>query len=247
MLRVCIGIPPLDEYPHAAVTAGMKRLGYECVPASVLADADMLIVWSPWNGSHRQLLQRHFEGQGKPVFVMENGWLSPIGRTEYFQLARGGWNGTGQAPPGDAARWDGFGVALRPWREENSGSYDLIIGQRGHPHDARTAPPDWHVNLRVANRQTILRARNSGRSLTLDLAAATVCHVWSSNAASHAIAIGVPVIQHGPNLAVSALASRPGEPLFRGDRAPELIRLSGAQWMAAELETGAPFDRLLRG
>ena len=43
--------------------------------------------------------------EGKPVIVMENGWLSPVSQVPYWQLARDGWNGTGTFPAGGPDRW----------------------------------------------------------------------------------------------------------------------------------------------
>jgi len=244
-VKACIGIPPLDDYPYHAVIAGLSRLGYTCEPATVKHEADILAVWSPWMGSYRQQLQILFAAAEKPVIVMENGWLSPMAHRPYYQIALDGWNGTGTFPAGGAERWASFGVHESPWKI--GGAYELVIGQRGHPKDQRTAPPDWHMGLGFpADRQIVRRPRVTTRPLAADLAGASVCHVWSSNAASHAVVAGVPVIQHGPNLMVSAMASKPGDPIFRGERQPELIRLAWAQWNLDEIRSGEPFARLLR-
>lgn len=237
-------MPPLEDYPHRSLVAGLSRLGYSCEFGKGSMAADLLVVWSPWNGSHRQLLQRHFVTNGRPVIVMENGWLSPIRGVPYYQVALDGWNGTGRFVTGDAARWESFDLAESPWTDREG--HVLVIGQRGHPWDNRTAPLDWHAQLPVDAKNVLRRPRATSRPLAADLAGACVCHVWSSNAASHAVMAGVPVIRHGPNLMVAALASQPAEPLFRGERQAELSRLAHAQWNPSELETGEPFARLLR-
>ena len=243
-MRACIGVPPLEDYPHRSLVAGLSRLGYSCEFGRYSMGADLLVVWSPWNGSHRQMLQKHFAENGKPVIVMENGWLSPLRGTAYYQVALDGWNGTGRFVAGDDSRWNDLQIFHAPWVDRQGPI--LVIGQRGHPNDLRTAPLDWHMKLPVSSQNVIRRSRASLRPLAADLSLASVCHVWSSNAASHAVVAGVPVIQHGPNLMVSALASRPDSPLFRGERRAELARLAWAQWNAVELESGEPFARLLR-
>src|SRR5260221_37709 len=72
-MRACMGIPPLDDYPFQAVMTGLSRLGYACERATVNHKADILVVWSPWQGSYRQSLQIVFAAEGLPVIVMENG------------------------------------------------------------------------------------------------------------------------------------------------------------------------------
>lgn len=251
MKSVCLAVPPVDDlYPWLHATAGLKKLGF-AVFGGVYVEADVLVTWSPWHGSRRQALEGAYRSAGKPVIVMENGWLAPPPppsamehRPTHFQIACDGWNGTGTFPAGDGSRWARWNVPLQPWRTRDDG-YALVIGQRGHPTDDRTAVPGWHERLGPLSRPIVRRARDAARSLAADLTGASEVHVWTSNAASHAVVAGIPVVHHGPNLMVSALASRPGAPLFRGDRLPELERLAWAQWNAAEIATGEPFARLL--
>jgi hypothetical protein len=240
---VCLAIPPVDDaYPWRAVSAGLQRLGmFVMVGAHV--DCDALVTWSPWNGSRRQALQGRYAADGKPVIVMENGWLSPISGVPFWQVARDGWNGTGRFSAGGGARWRSWVLTEQPWVTREG--YALICGQRGHPTDPRTAVPGWHERLQAGQLPVVRRSRDAMRPLLADLKGASEVHVWTSNAASAAVVLGIPVVQHGPNLMVSAMASRPGEPLYRGDRGPELERLAWAQWSQQELEGGGPFDRLL--
>lgn len=244
MKSVCLAIPPVDEnYPWRAARDGLKRLGFE-VRVGAHLGADALVTWSPWKGSQREALHFRYASESKPVIVMENGWLSPIRDVPYFQVAIGGWNGTGTFPTGDIERRRSWGAPAGPWRDNPDG-HVLVIGQRGHPNDPRTAVPGWHQTLGPFDRPVIRRPRDATRSLAADLSGAREAHVWTSNAASHAVMAGIPVVQHGPNLMVSALASRPGQPLFRGDRTAELDRLAWSQWNITEIATGEPFARLL--
>lgn len=247
MKSVCLAIPPVDDsYPWRAVREGLTRLGFEVRMGTDL-DADVLVTWSPWVGSRRQALQARYTADAKPVIVMENGWLSPISGVPYWQVARDGWNGTGTFPTGGGKRFWSWGVLPIPepmWTRRRDG-YALVCGQRGHPSDPRTSLPGWHERLQSGELPVLRRPRDATRPLSADLAGASEVHVWTSNAASHAILAGVPVIQHGPNLMVSAMASRPGQPLYRGNRGLELERLAWAQWDSVEISSGEPFARLL--
>ncbi len=244
MKSVCLAIPPVDDnYPWRAAKSGLERLGL-AVHLGNHTEADMLVTWSPWRGSVRAALQARYYSEGKRVLIMENGWLPVIGGGQFYQVAADGWNGTGTFPAGGPERWPRWGLKPKPW-QENPGGHILVIGQRGHPHDDRTAPPGWHETIGPFERPPLRRPREASRPLMADIDGAAEVHVWTSSAASYAVMAGVPVVYHGPNLMVAALASRPGQPHFRGERLPELQRLAWAQWTAEEIATGAPFIRLL--
>lgn len=241
-LRVLLYLPSQPEYPRKAVRDGLLAAGHELV--NTPDEAEALVTWSPWAGTSRQVLRGQFEYQGKPVGVIENGWLSPIRDEPYYQVALGGWNGTGRFPAGDGSRWASWSIDLAPWVERPV-RRALVIGQRGHPHDDRTCLPGWHKTVDVDCPLAMRRDPGAPWPLADDFRAASHVHVWTSNAASHAIIAGLPVVQHGPALMVGALASRPGEELVRPDRLPVLEGLAWAQWSAREIAAGEPFARLL--
>src|SRR6185437_4707495 len=182
MKRVYLAVPPVEtEYPYAAIREGVRRLGWQVMPmVGDIEDADLLITWSPWNGSRRQALQRSFVAAGKPVIVMENGWLSPLGGRTFYQVALDGWNGTGTFPAGGPERWEGW--RAMPWAWKQGGSYALVIGQRGGPDDPRTAPRDWHKTIHLPL-PVLRRDRECQTPLHVQLRDAAECHVWTSNAA----------------------------------------------------------------
>ncbi len=244
MKTACLAIPPVDDnYPWRSAERGLKRLGFG-VQIGVHLEADILVTWSPWNGSRRAALESRYRAAGRPVIVMENGWLSPIHEMRFYQVALGGWNGTGTFPADGPDRWRMWHIPLTAWTERRDG-YALVVGQRGHPSDDRTAVPGWHERLPAGELPVLRRHREATRPLLADLKGASEVHVWTSNAATVAVLAGVPVIQHGPNLMVGAMASKPGAPLYRGERESELERLAWAQWCGADLTTGEPFARLL--
>lgn len=258
MKRALVAIPPVEEYPWQAVQSGLRCLDYrsDIMNSATLRqwkDYDLLVTWSPWDGSRRQAVAWQFKAAGKPVLVMENGWLTiPRGHTwpgiemheGWYQVAFDGWNGTGTYWAGDERRWRSWGKMPRPW--QSGGRHALVIGQRGHPSDRRTAPPGWHEQVVIGNHIARLeRPRNCARSLIADIEGAAEVHVWSSNVASLALLMGVRVIQHGPNLMVSELATKPGEGRNFTDRESVFEKLSGAQWHLGEVTVGEPFTRLL--
>ncbi|WP_431490986.1 hypothetical protein [Paraburkholderia fungorum] len=206
--------------------------------------ADAVCMWSPWRGSSRDAWREHFERSGRPVIVAENGFLSPIHDEPYYQVALSGWNGTGSFPAGDGSRWASWGIDLAPWVERPV-RRALVIGQRGHPSDDRTCLPGWHKTVDVDCPLAMRRDPGAPWPLGDDFRAASHVHVWTSNAASHAVIAGLPVVQHGPNLMVGALASRPSEDIVRPERLPVLEVLAWTQWSASEIASGLPFQRLL--
>ena len=244
-MRLMMMIPYRPEYPARAVADGAKRLGWQI--ADGVAGADALITWSPWAGSHRASIFERFAG--RPRLVMENGWLSPIGGERYFQLAHGAWNDpTATFFHGDGSRWAKWGVPLWPWRGRGADRVALVVGQRGHPTDPRTAKRDWHEHVQIdLSWDVIRRGRGDLTPFGEQLAAADRVVVWTSNAASHAVVHGVPVHYCGPTLMVEELA-RAGLDLddpVRPEREPVLERLAWAQWNEAELAGGEPLLRLL--
>lgn len=241
-MRAFLAVPQADPYPWRAICDGLAALGIEPTRDAPPERADILVTWSPWKGSSRYNFAKAFAAEGKPVIVIENGWLSPIDQP-YFQIALDGWNGTGRFLAGDGSRWALWGLTPAEWVERPQRA--LVVGQRGLLQDDRTCTPKWHRTVDVGCPHAIRRCRDAPWPLAKDLAIASHVHVWTSNAASHAIMAGLPVVQHGPNLMVSELASRPGEPLRRPDRIPVLERLAWGQWGVDEIAGGEPFRRLL--
>lgn len=241
--HVLIPFDPLG-YPREAVVRGLGRLGYE-VEHTRNAPADLLVTWSPWVGSDRAAMADVYAMAKRPVIVMENGWLSPINQTKFYQVARDGWNGAGRFFADGPERWASWGLDFAPWA--NRGNHHLVIGQRGHPWDARTARPGWHqvLSFPEGSLPIIRRAKDEIASLASHLALAFDCHVWSSNAAAWAILLGVPVVQYGPHLMVGELSSVPGDLLQRPPRERTFERLAWAQWTEEELGRGEPFKRAL--
>lgn len=255
-MKIYVAIPPVAElYPYGHVCAGLRALGHELLANDKWDQGDALVTWSPWERSRRAVIAKHYASARRPVIVMENGWLTPvtvppIGCEQYFQVALNGWNGTGRYPTSGPNRWESWGITMSGWTNRIAGrnGYALVIGQRGHPFDRRSAPPGWHETLQlpgIEEKFIIRRPRETMVPLAKHLSGAAEVHVWTSNVATHALLDGIPVVQHGPNLMTAALAAKPGEPLVRPDRTTEFRRLAWAQFTMPEIGSGEPFKRLL--
>jgi hypothetical protein len=70
--------------------------------------------------------------------------------------------------------------------------------------------------------------------------------VWSSSAALHSLAAGIPTFIEAPyQIVKSAGASgSPDEPVMP-ERLPAFERMAFGQWRIEEIESGEPFRRLL--
>lgn len=241
-MKAALLVPRDPKYPYMALKHGLERIGYEIGSQE---NSDILVTWTPWKRSVREIWADRFRASGRKVIVCENGWLSPLQDQKYFQLALDSWNGEGSFPSGDASRWKSWGLYPKQWKK--TGEHVLVIGQKGHPEDFRAPLPGWHEQIDVFSDLPVVR-RSKGDKTPLDeqLKLARECHVWSSSVAHQALMMGVPVIQHGPTLMGQELTSKPGEPLKYGTgRRAEFERLAWAQWTAEEISTGEPLKRLI--
>lgn len=257
-MKAFLAVPDVpDQYPVRAIRSGLRALGIDI--SKDPGASDLLVTWTPWRRSWRAKIVDQFVFANQPWLVVENGWLSPIREERFYQIALRGWGGAGiwDGQPDDLKplfsrrhRWEAWGLEIEPWTQraaETGIRVPLIIGQRGHPWDERTAVPGWHESLDLGpeTAQAIRRSRDCTTPLLEHLRKATECHVWTSNAASWALLHGVPVVQHGPQLLVSELCSRPGELLRCPARLEAFQRLATAQWTEEEIATGVPLKRVL--
>ncbi|MGK9169764.1 hypothetical protein KXR53_25855 [Inquilinus limosus] len=239
---------PRGPKPWRECVAACQRMG----PTSTeLPDRfepeDVLITWSPFRGSKRWRAFQAAKAAGSRVIVMENGWLSPIGDTWYFQMAFDGWNGTGHFPDGGPERWASWNVPLRPWRRD--GRHVLVLGQKQQPmSDPRRMPPGWAQSVRLPTRRPVIRRMPSaGRPLAEDLRDAHCTVTWTSTAVFKGLVAGIPAFHCGPNTLCPELSKFGLDveaPIFP-DRQPVFERLAWCQWSAAEIATGEPIARLL--
>lgn len=242
-------------YPHPQFAQGLRAAGFRVAArfGGKPRPGDVLVVWN--RSGPRQTAAQGFERAGCPVIVAENGW---IGRTsdgaKFYALCLGHHNGAGQWREGGEDRWPLLNVELKPWRAE--GRHVVILASRGIGEPGVAQPRDWPGRIerelrRRTKRPIILRAHPGDSHALIDdaIAGAHAVVTWASGAAVKAIAAGIPAFHALPRW-IAANAARPIdhdlEDPFLGDRLPMFRRLSWAQFTAAEIATGAPFQWLLK-
>ena len=250
--RAVILLNGSPHYRRDAFAAGLKATGYETVFENN-ADpkpGDVLVIWN----RYKDAIAREFERAGASVLVAENAWVGPEDKDKhYFALCRGHHNGAGTWHVGAEKRWPKLGIELKPWRK--SGSYILVLPQRGMGERGVSMPPNWPENVvsrlrKVTNLQVRIRSHPGPRPhAPIDFTDCWAAVVWASGAGIKAIIEGIPVFYEFSRW-IGAWAARHGiedidEP-FLGDRMPMLERMAWAMWTADEISSGEPFRWLLK-
>ena len=256
-MRAVVLLKDTPHYRRDAFCAGMAACGYEVAQKAVNdpCPGDVLVCWNRY-GQARVEAQR-FERAGARVIVAENGFFGydRHGR-QLYQLALNYHNGAGVWHVGTEDRWSPLGVKLKPWRAE--GTKILILPQRIVGDDGVAMPKrpeQWATEVRNDLRQYTGRPieirfhpGNVSPKPSPDWTDVHAVVTWGSTAGLKAIIAGVPCIHMMPRW-IGASAARFGlehiENPYLGDRMPMLHAMSWAQWRVEEIETGAPFARLL--
>jgi hypothetical protein len=144
-----------------------------------------------------------------------------------------------------------MGIDLKPWRK--SGSYVLILPQRGMGEDGVRQPEGWlqrtKNKLLEANYDCVVHYHPGQRPHPpIDFGDAICVVTWASGAAIKALVEGIPAFYELPHW-VGATASVRGfnqlDRPFYGDRLPMFRDLAWAMWRAEEIATGEPLAWLL--
>jgi hypothetical protein len=208
---------------RAAFEKGLKRIG----------DPEVFVTWNRI-GAADHVAKQH-EARGIPVIVAENAaWGNDFAGRQWYSLARGMHNTAGRFPVDGFERFDGLDVDLQAWRTEGE---RVVLPQRGIGPAGVAMPRDW-----AAHQKGRIRVHPGTRAcvpLEKDLAAAGEVVTWGSGAAIKALMWGIRVESQMPawigeqdNTDAGRLA------MFR--------RLAWAQWTLEEIESGEPFERLIR-
>lgn len=238
-------------YRRTCFDAGLKAAGFNVV--QTLHDpkpGDVLLIWNRYAGFNE--LAAYFERSRAKVLVTENGHLGKDWKGgEWFSLALGHHAGAGQWADGGPARWDSWGVELKPWQD--GPRTHLILGQRGIGEPGIASPDHWAetVQRRIGGRiRKHPGVEKESVSLADDLAGTGNLVTWNSGAALKALMLGVAVWYDFPQW-IGAEAARPlsewGAEPKRDDaaRLSMFQRMAWAMWTLNEIRTGEPIERLL--
>lgn len=244
------------HYRHGTFTEGLRAAGYDVrgdAPAG--APGNVLLIWNRYGAYHNQATA--FEAAGGTVIVAENGYIGKdADGQQFYALARGGHNGSGQWYVGGPERWAALGVELQPWRAD--GSHILVCGQRGIGSPTMASPANWHeltaAKLRTMTKRQVRVRTHPGNNapavpLADDLRGAWACVIWSSGAGVQALVAGIPVFYDAPHWICEGAACKVSaleEPfMHHAARLTAMQRMAWAQWSLAEIASGEPFRRLL--
>lgn len=266
MKRAFVVIREQPWYRRQSFADGLKAAGYEVLlkqPDHVDAH-DVLCQWNRYGSSHELALR--FEKCGGTVIVCENGFLGERGSSpkydvhpggpqphHYYSLAIGWHNGRGQWVTGGTERWERLGVPLMPWR--TTGKHILVCANRSFGVEPQVMPSDWAERTaarlkKQTARQVVIRLHPGNdapkRPLAEDLKGCWACIIWSSGAAVHALAQGIPTFIEAPfHILKAASATGSIDDPVMPERLPHFQRMAWAQWRISEVASGEPFKYLL--
>lgn len=216
-------------------------------------DADMFVMWS-WKQPN--LIRHHLE-TGKPLLVLERGYIQP--RRQWVSLTWNGFNGRG-AFPGAADGGERFrhhhAHLLKPWRRNAAGPV-LLVGQV--PDDAALGGADiraWAsataARLVDGGFEVIYRphpeamtpappgCQLSRADLATDLERCGRVVTFNSTTAVEAVMAGVPTWVLGDGSVAAPVAARDLDEEFHfPDRTAWCHDLAWRQWRMAELADGS--------
>jgi hypothetical protein len=244
------------HYRHEVFSAGLRAAGYDVRSGAPEAKpGNLLLIWNRYGAYHDQASS--FERGGGTVVVAENGYLGKdADGNQFYALARGGHNGSGQWYVGGPERFAALGIELKPWRTD--GNHILVCGQRGIGSPTMASPPNWHEGaaerLRKQTKRPIKIRTHPGNKeaavpLSADLAGAWACAIWSSSSGIQALVAGIPVLFDAPHWvcapAGGTLASVESPPMDDAARLTAMQRMAWGQWTLDDITSGEPFRRLL--
>jgi len=232
-------------YRREALESMVKRLGFTLLHAPRPAEGSIIVTWN--RKPDDEALCVAYEKAGGKVIVVENGYLQKTDKTMYA-LSLGQHHAGG--PVGDDDRFTALGYEIKPWRHTPGGRV-VVCGQRGIGSSIMASPPGWADKFakKVGNAYVRPHPGNGPPKVPLvnDLAGASCCAVWSSNAGVLALVEGWPVVYAAPHWICERGASRGwNNPGFGDDsRVLALHCMSWGQWHHEEIATGWPLARLL--
>lgn len=213
------------------------------------APDDVLVAWNRKPQNKERI--KFYEKAGAKVVIAENGY---IGKDDHgnklLALAQNKHLGLGKWFVGEEPRYLQQNFMILPWKEP--GKNIVLLAQRGIGNAKKL---HWYNQLaheiRQQTKRKVIVRPHPGKNPTplapvLDNAHCVV--TWSSAAALHALAYGVPSF-HLLEGWIGELASRFGldelENPLRGDRIPMFHRIGWAQWSADEIRSGEAIKKVM--
>lgn len=244
----------LRSTPHYRADAfrlGLERNGY-CVfnhHTNGNIDAyDLLVIWNRYGIGDN--MAKRFEKQGKPVIVVENGYVGHDKNGRHlFAMALNYHNGAGKYPEPEYDRWSKLNIELQSWVKHENDEI-IVLPQRGIGPEGVAMPSAWlqDIKCRYHSEKLFIRPHPGNKPcepiehcIRYFKAAIT----WGSGAAIKSIIAGVPVCYGMTSWIGRTAASTDIDNLYTGDRLSMLQRLSWAQWTVDEIIQGDPIRRLV--
>lgn len=252
------------HYRRDAVRRGLERAGFRveyALPANA-RPTDALVVWNRYG-----VADRAAAGFPGLVFVLENGYLGHDFRGEkWYAVSLDDHNGAGRWYPEDHTRWRSLGININGWQNSPHGPL-LVLGQRGIGRPGLASPRGFEQDASKAAGYAIAKGLQPRRDIVTkphpgpgpaqqklgsELNGAHAVVTWASGAAIKALLFGYPVLFCCPSW-IGGPASLPfeawcrGEPVRLDSHARLLMfeSLAYAVWTVGEIESGAPFVRLM--
>lgn len=240
------------NYRAESFNFGLQAAGFEVVDRLDRPEpCDIVVCWNRTNAGAE--MAAHVERHGGRALIVENGFFGKTWRGhKWFTVALSQCAGAGEWPDGGPARWDSWGVELRPWRV---GREVVVFEQRGIGAPGLASPSGWaqRVAREVGGRIRKHPGANAPAvTLDEDLSSARCCITWHSAAGMQALLLGVPVFFDCPAW-IGGEAAQPYsawgvEPKCSDDDRLRMFRRAAwALWTEEEVRSGAAFAHLLAG
>lgn len=241
----------IAEHKAKTLARGFKAAGYKLVVDNPNPGADdVLVAWNRKHSSESQI--RRYEKAGAKVIIAENGYIGRDNNgNKLIALAHNYHLGNGRWFIGDEPRHQNHNFEIKPWRA--GGDHIVLLGQRGIGNSKRI---EWYKEqqkkIQLLTRRLVRLRAHPGKDptpLEPDIENAHAVITWSSSAAIHAMAFGVPAFHLMPGW-IGEWASRFGidelENPWLGDRVPMFHRIGWAQWTPEEIMSGEAIKTVMK-
>lgn len=240
----------IAEHKAEIFKAGFVAAGYTPVSDNKTPGADdVLVAWNRKPSNEGRI--KYYENARAKVIIAENGYIGKdADGNKLLSLAHNYHLGAGRWYIGEEKRYLNQNFIIEPWRAP--GEEIILLAQRGIGNAKRL---EWYIALadkiRARTKRKVIVRPHPGKIHSPVTPALTTAHAvvtWSSAAAIHALAFGVPSFHLMPGW-IGEPTSKFGiedlENPARGDRDKMFHRISWAQWTAEEIRNGEAIKRVM--